>query len=192
MIIKNKAVKVIYLINIIAIVLSFVIYFICEHITGTREFHSLSMHSQIRLIIKSVEYYMSFIIYVFPLIFFIFNLILLFKYNIIQSSLLKKIYFINFAIIILILLTLIILFSINHYPYIDFDGMYFAIAISLPVIGITFGLTFLIINLIVFIKHRNIITFFLVLINLLWVIYSFFASLFGYFPILRIILDVNF
>jgi hypothetical protein len=101
---------------------------------------------------------------------------------IIKNKILRRIYFINLFVIIIFFLALIVLFCIYNYK--DFHHLLFIIFVTLPILGITFGLLFFIINIIVLIKYKNIIFLITSLIILLLVIYSFWYSFFGYFGIL--------
>jgi len=75
---------------------------------------------------------------------------------------------------IILFITLLIIYFIDNYPNIDMYSLLNVIFIILEIIGITFGLTFLILNIIVLIKYRKIISLIITIFILLWVMYSFY------------------
>jgi len=113
---------------------------------------------------------------------------------IIENKLLRKFYIINLLLIIILFITPLIIYFINYYsnihiyPYIDIDSILFIIYYLHQIIGMTFGLTFLFINIIVLIKYKKIIFLIITIFVLLWVIYAFYISLFDYMGILSSIL----
>ena len=93
---------------------------------------------------------------------------------IIENKLLRRIYFINILLVIILFITPLIIYIINNYSNIDIHSLLSVIFIIMEVIGVTFGLTFLILNIIVLIKYKKIIFLIITIFILLWVMYSFY------------------
>ena len=75
---------------------------------------------------------------------------------IINNKILRKIYIINLSIIILLFVVLLMVFCINNYDIINIETLLTALFIAImPIIGVTLGLTFMVINIIVLIREKK-------------------------------------
>jgi hypothetical protein len=172
---KNKTLRIIYFVNILIIILSFILLYIIDLIERTNYLPYNSITRQIDLIIYIIGF-------VFILEYLIFNIILIYKNKIIKNHILQKIYNVNIIAMIVSFIILIIMFIINNYQTLNFNDIFFPIMLILVIIGCTLGLLFLILNIIILIKNINIISIILSIIILLWVIYSYRFYFFGVLP----------
>jgi len=160
MVSKNKTLRIIYFANIPIIILSFISLYILNYLERYDYYKYRNITDQIFPIISIIGYF-------FVLEFLIFNIILLYKNNIIKDHIVQKIYTIN--IIALIVLFIIVIIS-PILPFINtLEGLFSTIIICSYIV-IIFGFSFLILNICILIQNINIFSIIINIIFLLFVI----------------------
>jgi hypothetical protein len=167
MVSKNKTLKIIYFANIPIIILSFISLYILNYLERYDYYKYRNITDQTYPIISIIGYF-------FVLVFLIFNIILMYKNNIIKDHIMQKIYTIN--IIAIILLFFIVIIS-PITPFINtLEGLLTTIVIC-SYIFIIFGFSFLVLNICILIQNINIYSIMINIIFLLFVINIFFNIL---------------
>jgi hypothetical protein len=167
MVSKNKTLRIIYFANIPIIILSFISLYILNYLERYDYYKYRNITDQIFTIISIIGYF-------FVLEFLIFNIILLYKNNIIKDRIMQKIYTIN--IIALIVLFIIVIIS-PILPFVNTLKGLFSTIIICSYIVIIFGFSFLILNICILIQNINIFSIIINIIFLLFVINIFFNIL---------------
>jgi hypothetical protein len=165
---KNKTLRIIYFANIPIIILSFISLYIINYIERYDYYKYRNITEQIYPIISIIGYF-------FVLEFLIFNIILMYKNNVIKDHIVQKIYIINIIAIIVVFISTIILKII---PFVVLIGILFIILLLFSYYGcFIFGFLFLILNICILIRNINIFSIMINIILLLCVINLFFHIL---------------
>jgi len=168
MVSKNKTLRIIYFVNIPIIILSFISLYILNYLERYYYYQYSDITWQIYPIISKIGYF-------FVLEFFIFNIILIYKNNIIKDHIVQKIYSINIIAIILVFISTIIFRIIPFFYTIE---ILFTILFIFSYYGcFIFGFLFLILNICILIQNINIFSIMINIILILCVIELFFHIL---------------